>query len=85
VAAGAGASGVASLNALDGTVTSNLAIVTVAGEWISTLASNPTHIVMDISGVPGAVDAVSAGRFPIAKRPSGMTGFLTLNISYFII
>jgi sugar lactone lactonase YvrE len=41
------------LNALDGSVTSNLAIVPTASGSISVFPSNPTHVVMDISGYFG--------------------------------
>jgi len=38
------------LNAIDGAITSNLAIVPAANGSISIFGSNPTHVVMDISG-----------------------------------
>lgn len=38
------------LNAIDGAVTSNMAIVPAANGSISIFGSNPTHLVMDISG-----------------------------------
>jgi hypothetical protein len=41
---------VSTLNAIDGAVTSNLAIVPAANGSISIFGSNPTHLVMDISG-----------------------------------
>ena len=41
---------VSTLNALDGAVTSNLAIVPTTNGSISVFASNPTHLVMDIPG-----------------------------------
>jgi hypothetical protein len=41
------------LNALDGAVTSNLAIVPTLDGSISVFPSNPTHVVMDISGYFG--------------------------------
>ena len=41
---------VATLNALDGAVTSNLAIVPTTNGTISAFASDPTHLVLDISG-----------------------------------
>jgi glycerol dehydrogenase-like iron-containing ADH family enzyme len=41
---------VSTLNALDGAVTSNLAIVPTASGSISIFPSNPTHVVLDISG-----------------------------------
>jgi hypothetical protein len=41
---------VATLNALDALITSNLAIVPTTNGSISAFPSNPTHIVMDISG-----------------------------------
>jgi RHS repeat-associated protein len=46
---------VASLNALDGAITSNLAIVpdNITNGSISLFPSNPTHVVMDISGYFG--------------------------------
>jgi hypothetical protein len=44
---------VATLNALDGAITSNLAIVPTSNGSISVFASNPTHLVIDISGYFG--------------------------------
>jgi hypothetical protein len=44
---------VSTLNALDGAVTSNLAIVPTINGSISVYPSNPTHVVMDISGYFG--------------------------------
>jgi hypothetical protein len=44
---------VATLNASDGQITSNLAIVPDSNGWISAFPSNPTHIVMDIFGYFG--------------------------------
>ena len=41
---------VASLNALDGAVTSNLAIVPTANGSMSSFSSNPVHLVLDIFG-----------------------------------
>ena len=41
---------VSTLNAGDGAITSNLAIVPAANGSISIFGSNPTHVVMDISG-----------------------------------
>jgi hypothetical protein len=41
---------VSTLNALDGAITSNLAIVPTLNGAISAFASNPTHLVVDISG-----------------------------------
>jgi hypothetical protein len=41
---------VSTLNALDGFVTSNLAIVPTLNGLISSFASNPVHLVLDISG-----------------------------------
>jgi uncharacterized repeat protein (TIGR01451 family) len=41
---------VATLNALDGAVTSNMAIVPATNGVISVFASNPTHLVMDLNG-----------------------------------
>jgi hypothetical protein len=38
------------LNAIDGAITSNLAIVPAANGSISIFGSNPTHVIMDISG-----------------------------------
>jgi hypothetical protein len=40
----------ATLSALDQTVTSNLAIVPTSNASISTFASNPTRLVLDIFG-----------------------------------
>jgi hypothetical protein len=44
---------VATLNALDAQITSNLAVVPSNNGSISAFASNPTHIVIDISGYFG--------------------------------
>jgi hypothetical protein len=41
---------VSTLNASDGAITSNLAIVPTSNGSISAFASNPTHLVLDISG-----------------------------------
>jgi hypothetical protein len=41
---------VSTLNALDGAVTSNMAIVPTTNGLISSFASNPVHLVLDISG-----------------------------------
>jgi hypothetical protein len=41
------------LNALDGAITSNLAIVPATNGSISVFASDPTHLVVDISGYFG--------------------------------
>jgi len=41
---------VSTLNALDGVVTSNQAIVPTLNGLISSFASNPVHLVLDISG-----------------------------------
>lgn len=41
---------VSTLNALDGAITSNLAIVPTTNGSISAFASNATHMVLDISG-----------------------------------
>ncbi len=41
---------VSTLNAIDGAVTSNMAIVPAANGSMSIFGSNPTHLVMDISG-----------------------------------
>ena len=41
---------VSTLNALDGAVTSNLALVPTTNGSVSVFASNPTHLVLDISG-----------------------------------
>jgi hypothetical protein len=38
------------LNALDGAITSNMAIVPTLNGSISVFASDPTHLVMDING-----------------------------------
>jgi hypothetical protein len=40
--------GVATLNAVDGAVTSNMAIVPTANGSISSFSSNPVHLVMDV-------------------------------------
>jgi hypothetical protein len=44
---------VSTLNAGDGAVTSNMAIVPASNGWISAFASNPTHLIADISGYFG--------------------------------
>jgi hypothetical protein len=44
---------VSTLNALDGAITSNMAIVPTTNGSISGFPSNPTHVVMDISGYFG--------------------------------
>jgi uncharacterized repeat protein (TIGR01451 family) len=44
---------VATLNALDGAITSNLAIVPTTNGSISAFASDPTHLILDISGYFG--------------------------------
>jgi hypothetical protein len=44
---------VSTLNALDGAVTSNLAIVPTTAGSISVFPSNPTHLILDISGYFG--------------------------------
>jgi hypothetical protein len=44
---------VATLNALDGAITSNLAIVPTTNGSISAFPSNPTHLIIDISGYFG--------------------------------
>jgi hypothetical protein len=45
--------GVATLNAVDGVITSNLAIVPTANGSISAFASDLTHLIVDISGYFG--------------------------------
>jgi hypothetical protein len=45
--------GVSTLNALDGAITSNLAIVPAANGWISAFPSNLVHLIVDISGYFG--------------------------------
>ena len=44
---------VSTLNALDGAITSNMAIVPATNGSISAFASNPTHLILDISGYFG--------------------------------
>jgi hypothetical protein len=44
---------VSTLNALDGAITSNLAIVPTTNGSISAFASNPTHLIVDIAGYFG--------------------------------
>jgi hypothetical protein len=44
---------VSTLNALDGAITSNMAIVPAADGSISAFASNPSHLILDISGYFG--------------------------------
>ncbi len=41
---------VSTLNALDGAITSNMAIVPTANGSIAAFPSNPTHLVLDIFG-----------------------------------
>jgi hypothetical protein len=41
---------VATLNALDGAITSNMAIVPTTNGSISVYATSPTHLVLDIFG-----------------------------------
>src|ERR1035441_2030299 len=41
---------VATLNALDAAITSNMSIVSTTNGSISAFASNPTHLIIDISG-----------------------------------
>jgi hypothetical protein len=41
---------VSTLNALDAAITSNLAIVPTGNGWISAFASDPAHMIVDISG-----------------------------------
>jgi hypothetical protein len=42
---------VATLNALDGAITSNLAIVPTTNGSVSAFASNSTHLIMDVFGI----------------------------------
>jgi uncharacterized repeat protein (TIGR01451 family) len=42
--------GVATLNALDGAITSNLAIVTGSAGFVNAFASNPTQLIVDVLG-----------------------------------
>jgi hypothetical protein len=44
---------VSTLNALDGAVTSNMAIVPAANGGSSAFASNPAHLVLDVFGYFG--------------------------------
>ncbi len=41
---------VSTLNAIDGAITSNMAIVPTTNGSVSAFASNPTHLILDISG-----------------------------------
>ena len=41
---------VSTLNAVDGAVTSNMALVPTANGAVSAFASDPTHLILDISG-----------------------------------
>ena len=41
---------VSTLNAIDGVITSNMAIVPTSNGWVSAYASNNTHLVLDIAG-----------------------------------
>jgi hypothetical protein len=41
---------VSTLNALDGALTSNIAVVPAASGSVSAYASNPTQLILDISG-----------------------------------
>lgn len=47
---GQGEPGVSTLNALDGAITSNLAIVPSASGWISAFLTQPSHLLLDTSG-----------------------------------
>lgn len=64
---------VSTLNALDGAITSNMAIVPTSNGSSSAFAANPTHLVMDISGyfAPPPVSAPLTG-----SAPGGNTGSL---------
>jgi hypothetical protein len=50
---------VSTLNALDGSITSNMAIVPTSNGSISAFASNPTHLILDISGYFGPLITVT--------------------------
>jgi hypothetical protein len=41
---------VSTMNAIDGSITSNMAIVPTANGSVSAFGSNPTHLILDISG-----------------------------------
>jgi hypothetical protein len=41
---------VSTLNAVDGAITSNMAVVPTTNELISAFASNPTHLIIDVIG-----------------------------------
>jgi len=41
---------VSTLNALDGTVTSNMTIVPTINGWIDAFTTNPSNLILDISG-----------------------------------
>ena len=55
---------VSTLNAYDGRITSNLAIVPNGGGSIDAFVSNPTHLILDISGyfAPQSGDSPAGGR-----------------------
>jgi hypothetical protein len=41
---------VSTLNAIDGSITSNMAIVPTTNGSVSAFSSNPAHLILDISG-----------------------------------
>ncbi|MBZ5525345.1 MAG: hypothetical protein LAP21_24220, partial [Acidobacteriia bacterium] len=66
---------VSTLNAADGAVTSNMAIVPTTNGSISAFASSPTHLVLDISGY--FAPSQPAGFGPAGSRTPIPAGFAT--------
>ncbi len=62
---------VATLNAQDGSVTSNMAIVPTVNGSISAFASNPTHLILDISGYFAPV-TVGTGTITVSSATVGV-------------
>ena len=59
------------LNALDAAITSNMAIVPTVNGSISAFASNPTHLILDISGYFAAT---------VSARPIGLPSGVTVGL-----
>jgi sugar lactone lactonase YvrE len=62
---------VSTLNAIDGSLTSNLAIVPAAGGAVSAFASNPTQLILDTSGYFAPVTETSAIQLGILGNWAG--------------
>jgi len=70
---------VSTLNALDGIITSNMAIVPTANGAIAAYPSNPTHLVLDISSYFASVN-------PVIQNPASLpTGTVGQNYPYQLI